>query len=114
MVAIIVLLIACINFMNLSTARSIRRSKEVGVRKVLGATRFRLIAQFFSEAFLLTFFAMIMAIAFTALLLPVFNSLSGKQLIVPVAQPLFWLYLLCLLVVTIIIAGSYPSLFLSA
>ncbi|HLG38329.1 MAG TPA: ABC transporter permease [Chitinophagaceae bacterium] len=113
-VAIIILLIACINFMNLSTARSIRRSKEIGVRKVLGAARSRLIAQFSGEALLLTFFAIVIAVLLTALLLPAFNWLSGKQLIFPLGRPIFWFYLLCLLIVTSLIAGSYPALFLSS
>jgi putative ABC transport system permease protein len=113
-VAIIILLIACINFMNLSTARSIRRGKEVGVRKVLGAARFRLIAQFAGESLLLTFFAIVAAVLLTALLLPAFNWLSGKQLILPVLQPIFWVSLLCLLIITSLVAGSYPALFMSS
>ncbi|HKZ65262.1 MAG TPA: FtsX-like permease family protein, partial [Chitinophagaceae bacterium] len=113
-VAIIILLIACINFMNLSTARSIRRGKEVGVRKVLGAARFRLIAQFSGEALVLTFFAIVAAVLLTVLLLPAFNWLSGKQLILPVLQPVFWLSLLCLLIITSLVAGSYPALFMSS
>ncbi len=113
-IAAIILLIACINFMNLSTARSARRAKEVGVRKVLGAARFRLIAQFSGEALLLTFFAMFVAISLAVLLLPAFNWLCGKQLIFPFRQPAFWLILFCLLIITSIIAGSYPAFFMSS
>jgi putative ABC transport system permease protein len=113
-VAIIILLIACINFMNLSTARSIHRSKEVGVRKVLGAARFRLIVQFSGEALLLTFFAIAIAVLLTGLLLPVFNWLSGKQIVFPLQQSFFWLWLLCLLIITSLLAGSYPALFMSS
>lgn len=113
-VAIIILLIACINFMNLSTARSIRRAKEIGVRKVLGAARSRLITQFLAEALLLTFFAMLVAIFLTVLLLPAFNWLCGKHLIFPVRQPVLWLCLLCLLLITSLIAGCYPALFMSS
>ena len=113
-VAIIILLIACINFMSLSTARSVRRAKEIGVRKVLGAARFRLITQFLAEALLLTFFAVIIAIMLTVLLLPAFNWLCGKHLTFPVNQPAFWLYLLCLLLFTSLIAGCYPALFMSS
>src|SRR4030095_16969050 len=113
-VAIIILLIACINFMNLSTARSARRAKEVGVRKVLGAARFRLIAQFSGEALLLTFFSMFVAIFLTVLLLPAFNWLCGKHLIFPFRQPVFWLILFCLLIATSLIAGSYPAFFMSS
>ena len=86
----------------------------MGVRKVLGAARSRFIAQFLGEALLLTFFAMVVAILLTVLLLPAFNWLSGKQLIFPVHQPVFWLYLLCLLIITSLIAGSYPALFMSS
>jgi putative ABC transport system permease protein len=113
-VAIIILLIACINFMNLSTARSIHRSKEVGVRKVLGAARFRLIVQFSGEALLLTFFAIAIAVLLTGLLLPVFNWLAGKQIVFPLQQSFFWLWLLCLLIITSLLAGSYPALFMSS
>lgn len=113
-VAIVVLLIACINFMNLSTARSTRRAKEVGVRKVLGAARFRLIAQFSGEALLVTFCAMLLAVVLTVLLLPAFNWLCGKQLIFPFQQPFFWLTLFSLLIVTSLIAGSYPAFFMSS
>jgi putative ABC transport system permease protein len=113
-VAIFILLIACINFMNLSTARSARRAKEIGVRKVLGAARFRLIAQFSGEALLLTFFAMLVAVLLTAMLLPAFNWLCGKQLIFPFQQPVFWLALFFLLIVTSLIAGSYPAFFMSS
>lgn len=113
-VAIIVLLIACINFMNLSSARSVRRSREVGVRKVFGATRFVLIVQFAGEALLLTFFAIVIAVILTRLLLPGFNWLSGKQIVFPLQQPFFWLSLLCLLSITSLLAGSYPALFMSS
>lgn len=113
-VAIIILIIACINFMNLSTARSARRAKEIGVRKVLGAARSRLITQFLAEALLLTFLAMVIAIVLTVLLLPAFNWLSGKHLAFPTGEPVFWLSLLCLLIVTSFIAGCYPALFMSS
>ncbi|HEY6977027.1 MAG TPA: ABC transporter permease [Chitinophagaceae bacterium] len=113
-VAIIILLIACINFMNLSTARSIRRSKEVGVRKVLGAARSLLIIQFLSEALLLTFIATLIALLLTVLLLPAFNLLCGKQIIFPASQPVFWLCLLCLVLITSFVAGCYPALFMSS
>jgi putative ABC transport system permease protein len=113
-VAIIILLIACINFMNLSTARSIRRGKEVGVRKVLGAARFRLMVQFAGEALLLTFFAILAAGVLTVLLLPAFNWLSGKDLQLPIQQPVFWLMLSGLLIITSLVAGSYPALFMSS
>jgi hypothetical protein len=100
--------------MNLSTARSIRRSKEVGVRKVLGTARSSLIAQFSGEALLLTFFAIVIAVMLTMLLLPAFNWLSGKQIVFPLQQSFFWLSLLCLLIITSLFAGSYPALFMSS
>lgn len=114
LVAIFILLIACINFMNLATARSVKRSKEVGIRKVLGGIRSALIGQFMGEALLLTFLSAVFAVILTALLLPVFNSLTGKELFLPVGQPLFWTSLAGLLVLTGVIAGSYPALFLSS
>lgn len=114
LVAFFILLIACINFMNLATARSAKRAKEVGVRKVIGARRMSLIAQFAGEALLLTFISLIIAIAFAEALLPVFNKLSGKQLALPFSQPFFWVALLALLAATAIVAGSYPALFLSS
>jgi len=114
LVAIIILLIACINFMNLATARSINRAKEVGIRKVVGAVRFALVGQFVGEAILLTFLSAIIAVILTVVLLPGFNTLSGKHLFLPVSQPYFWLSLLFLLVLTGFVAGSYPALFLSS
>ncbi|QEC65968.1 FtsX-like permease family protein [Panacibacter ginsenosidivorans] len=113
-VAIFILLIACINFMNLATAQSARRAKEVGLRKVIGAARFSLIKQFIGEAMMLTFFSMIIAFTLTVLLLPAFNSLTGKQLSLPFTEPAFWFSLIGLLLVTGFIAGSYPALFLSS
>ena len=114
LVAVIILLIACINFMNLATARSTKRAKEVGVRKVVGAGRPALMAQFMGEAMLLTFFSILLAILLTALLLPAFNGLTGKQLSLPVRQPLFWLAMLGLLLVSGFVSGSYPAVFLSS
>ncbi len=113
-VAIVILLIACINFMNLATARATKRAKEIGVRKVSGAARPALIAQFMGEAMLLTFFSIFIAITLTVLLLPAFNSLTGKQLTLPVRQPLFWLAMLGLLLVSGAVSGSYPAIFLSS
>ncbi|MFT3934812.1 MAG: ABC transporter permease [Chitinophagaceae bacterium] len=114
LVAIFILLIACINFMNLATAQSAKRAKEVGLRKVVGALRSSLTVQFIGEALMLTFFAVTLAMVVVSLLLPAFNNLTGKQLSLPVSQPLFWLGLTGLLLITGIIAGSYPALFLSS
>ncbi|ADB36988.1 ABC transporter permease [Spirosoma linguale] len=113
-VAIFILLIACINFMNLSTARSAKRAKEVGVRKVVGAARLSLMGQFVGEAMLLTILSMCVALILVATLLPAFNTLTGKMLALPVDDPIFWISLLGLLLLTGFIAGSYPALFLSS
>jgi putative ABC transport system permease protein len=112
--AVFILLIACINFMNLATARSAKRAKEVGLRKVIGAVRSSLIIQFIGEAMMLCFLSVIIALSLTVLLLPVFNALTGKQLSLPVTQPIFWMALIVLLMVTGFVAGSYPALFLSS
>jgi len=113
-IAIFILLIACINFMNLATAQAAGRSKEIGVRKVIGAGRFLLIRQFIGEALLLTFLSLLVALLLSAILLPAFNELTGKQLSLPVTQPVFWLSLTGLLLVTGFVAGSYPAFFLSS
>ncbi len=113
-VAIFVLLIACINFMNLSTARSVKRAKEIGVRKVMGARRGMLIRQFVAESLLLTFISVCISLLLVALLLPYFNQVTGKQIILPVDQLFFWGRLLLITLVTGLVAGSYPALFLSS
>ncbi len=113
-IAIFVLLIACINFMNLATARSERRAKEVGLRKVVGAQRRQLITQFFSEAIILSLLAFLVALVLVETLLPIFNDLSGKtlslsRLEVSVLSVFFTIALLCG-----IISGSYPAFYLSS
>jgi putative ABC transport system permease protein len=114
-IALFTLLIGCINFMNLSTARSSRRSAEVGVRKVLGAERGALIRQFLGESILFSLIAFFFALVAGWLLLPVFSSIAGKQLVFSFAQhgPMLALFLL-LAVITGIIAGSYPAFYLSS
>ncbi|WP_229311075.1 ABC transporter permease [Larkinella soli] len=114
LVAAFILLIACINFMNLATARSTKRAKEVGVRKVVGAVRSALVGQFVGEALLLTFFSIGIAVALVALLLPAFNAVTGKQLALPVDRPAFWAAMAGLLLLTGLVAGSYPAFFLSS
>jgi ABC-type antimicrobial peptide transport system permease subunit len=113
-VAIFIILIACINFMNLTTARSVKRSREIGIRKVVGAVRPVLIRQFIGEAILLTCLSVIVALVLVWLLLPVFNSVTEKQIEYPFTHLTFWLGLIILTLVTGIIAGSYPALFLSS
>jgi ABC-type antimicrobial peptide transport system permease subunit len=108
-----ILLIACINFMNLATARSIKRAKEVGVRKVVGSSRFQLVYQFMGETIVLTLLAVLLSLAAIALVLPSFNILTGKQIVLPLQEPFFYLFLLGLILITGIVAGSYPALFLS-
>lgn len=113
LVAISVLLIACINFMNISTARALRRSREVAVRKALGAHRGDLIGQYLSESFLITAFALAVGMIMVELLLPIFNYVSAKSLEIPYGQPWFWLDLVGILVITGLISGSYPAFYLS-
>jgi len=113
-VAIFILLIACINFMNLTTARSVKRAKEIGIRKVSGAERTTLIRQFIGEAMLITFFAAVIALQLVAILLPVFNNYTGKEIQLPFNEFSFWISLLGLVLITGIISGSYPALFLSS
>ncbi|MGZ8540551.1 MAG: ABC transporter permease [Chitinophagaceae bacterium] len=113
-IALIILLIACINFMNLSTARSEKRAKEVGVRKTLGSGKRQLILQFFCESMILAFIAFVFSVGVVYLLLPSFNSLVDKNLSLNIAQPLFWLGALAIILFTGLVAGSYPALYLSS
>jgi predicted permease len=113
-IAVFILLIACINFMNLATARAVKRAKEVGIRKAIGALRGALIAQFIGEALLMTAFAIVVALVLVILTLPVFRALTGKSIVLPLGSPAFWLAMMGLLLVTGLVAGSYPALFLSA
>ncbi|MFC5407917.1 ABC transporter permease [Larkinella bovis] len=113
-VAVFILLIACINFMNLATARSVKRAREVGVRKVVGAGRNGLIGQFLGEALVLTSLALLIALGLVWLLLPTFNGLTEKQITFQFTTVSFWVLLLGMTFVTGLIAGSYPALFLSS
>ena len=113
-IGIIVLLLACINFMNLSTARSEKRAREVGIRKTLGSLRGQLIGQFFTESLLTALLAFVLAIGIALLLLPFFSELAGQKMTIPYDQPMFWLAGLAFVIVTGILAGSYPALYLSA
>ncbi|HCX75940.1 MAG TPA: ABC transporter permease, partial [Algoriphagus sp.] len=114
MIGFFILVIACINFMNLSTAKSQKRSKEVGVRKVSGADKSSLIYQFLSESLLITFFSGLFALVLVQLTLPVFNQLAGKELVLPVLDLYFWAGFLLVLVFTGLLAGSYPAFYLSS
>ncbi|HYE54261.1 MAG TPA: FtsX-like permease family protein, partial [Chitinophagaceae bacterium] len=99
---------------NLSTARSVKRAKEIGVRKVVGAVRTALVGQFIGEALLLAFIAVLSSLVLVTLLLPTFNSVTGKQITFPAANSSFWLTLAGLTFVTGLLSGSYPALFLSS
>ena len=113
-VALFILAIACINFMNLSTARSSNRAKEVGVRKVMGSLRSHLVRQFLTESTLVTLFAFVVAIGLAYLILPLFNDLSLRQLHLPLGAPMFYLIVLGAALAVGVLAGVYPSFFLSA
>jgi putative ABC transport system permease protein len=112
-VAIFILIIACINFMNLATARSVKRAKEVGLRKVVGSSRAALIYQFFCEAIAYAFISMILSVILFYLFLPAFNAFAGKQIASPVFNPGFWISIVGLVIITGLVAGSYPALYLS-
>ena len=114
-IAVLILLIACVNFMNLSTARSANRAKEVGIRKVAGSTKGHLILQFLIESLLLSLFALVLALGIAVLLLPVFNQLAGKSLHPDVLFSGRFLPILILLVLLVgCLAGSYPAFYLSS
>ena len=112
--AAIILLIACINFMNLSTARSEKRGKEVGIRKVIGAVRRSLVLQFIGESILMALLAGLIALVLVDLAIPYFNTLTQVQLSIPWPSPLFWLAALSFVVLTGVLAGSYPAFYLSS
>jgi ABC-type lipoprotein release transport system permease subunit len=113
MIGFFILIIACINFMNLSTSKSQKRSKEVGVRKVSGADKSSLVYQFLSESVLVTIFSGLLALILVQVTLPIFNDLTGKTLSIPLGDGIFWLQLFGVLVFTGLVAGSYPAFYLS-
>jgi putative ABC transport system permease protein len=112
-IAILILLVACINFVTLSIGRSIKRGKEVGIRKVVGAFRTQLIFQFIGEAMLITFVSLVTGLALSRMGLSLFNELSGKQLVFPAGGFIFFVSA-CLLLIIGLVAGSYPAFVLSA
>jgi putative ABC transport system permease protein len=113
-VAIFILVIACINFMNMATARAANRSKEVGVRKVVGAQRKSLVVQFIGESTLISFLSMILALAIVFLLLPLFNAVVNKQIVLDLSNGVFLLTVVSIIIITGLLAGSYPAFFLSS
>ncbi|HVI44750.1 MAG TPA: ABC transporter permease [Chitinophaga sp.] len=113
-IAIIIVVIACINFMNLSTARAEKRAREVGVRKVMGASRSRLAMQFLAESLVLSFIAVLLSVGILYLVLPLFNLVIDKQLSLQLFQPLHAGALIAIGLLTGLLAGSYPALYLSS
>jgi putative ABC transport system permease protein len=114
MIGIFVLLLACINFMNLSTARSERRAKEVGIRKAVGSSRSQLIKQFYGESFLIATLSFMLSVLLALTAIPWFNDVSGKQISILWDKPLFWVAGIGVTIFTGIIAGSYPAFYLSS
>jgi putative ABC transport system permease protein len=109
-----VLMLACINFMNLSTARSEKRAREVGVRKAVGSLRGQLIGQFFSESYMVVFIAFAIAIALAQLAMPYFNNMADKEMAILWGNPVFWALALAFCLFTGLLAGSYPAFYLSS
>jgi ABC-type antimicrobial peptide transport system permease subunit len=114
LIGVFILLLACINFMNLSTARSERRAREVGIRKTVGTTRSQLVVQFLVESVLVTGIAAVLAVLLAQLSMPWFNDLSGKDIHLPVASPFFWATVFGMTLLVGVIAGSYPAFYLSS
>lgn len=113
-IATFILIIACINFMNLATARSEHRAKEVGIRKSVGSKRSQLILQFLGESFLISAIAFLVSIVLVELALPFYNSFINKHLLIDYKSPYIWLFGLSLTLLTGILAGSYPAFYLSS
>lgn len=113
-VGIFVLFLACINFMNLSTARSEKRAKEVGIRKSIGSMKGQLIYQFLSESFLVVCLAFVVALGILILSISWFNNLADKNISIPYLNPFFWLINLAFIVFTALLAGAYPAFYLSS
>jgi putative ABC transport system permease protein len=113
-IAIGVLLIACINFMNLATARAERRAREVGIRKTVGSRRKELIVQFLGESVLMAAISFVIALAITELLLPLYSSLVQKKLFIDYSSPMFWFYAVVMILIIGLFSGSYPAFYLSS
>ncbi|MEO5977897.1 MAG: ABC transporter permease [Chryseolinea sp.] len=113
-IGVFIVIIACINFMNLATARSERRAREVGIRKSVGSRKYELILQFIGESTFISFIAFVVAILFAQLLLPYYNQLVEKQLIIGYASSSFWILAVSLITITGVVSGSYPAFYLSS
>jgi ABC-type antimicrobial peptide transport system permease subunit len=112
-IAIFIIAIACINFMNLATARSERRAREVGIRKSVGSRRYELILQFIGESIIIAFISFVIAVVAAQILLPAYNTLVDKKLFIDYSSKEFWIYSLSLIFITGVVAGSYPAFYLS-
>ena len=113
-IGIFVLVLACINFMNLATARSEKRAREVGIRKAIGSMRVQIIKQFFAESYLVVLIAFVISFVLVVLLLPMFNEVAGKRIGIPWSNPVFWLSCFLFITITGLLSGSYPALYLSS
>lgn len=113
-IGVFVLLLACINFMNLSTARSEKRAKEIGVRKAIGSLRRQLIGQFYSESFLVVVLSFMVSLFLALIFLPSFNEIAAKDVSIPAGSAWFWLASILFVLLTSVVAGSYPALYLSS
>jgi putative ABC transport system permease protein len=113
-IGVFVLLLACINFMNLSTARSEKRAREVGIRKAIGSLRWQIIKQFFAESYLVVLLAFVLSVVLVLLLLPVFNEVAAKKMGIPWDSSFLWIFILGFIFLTGLLAGSYPALYLSS
>jgi ABC-type antimicrobial peptide transport system permease subunit len=114
LIGVFVLILACINFMNLSTARSERRAREVGIRKTIGSLRRQIIGQFYSESLLVVVAAFAFCLLLVQLALPFFNDLAAKKMSIPFGHPTFWLVCIGFTIFSGLVAGSYPALYLSS
>jgi putative ABC transport system permease protein len=113
-IGVFVLLLACINFMNLSTARSEKRAREVGIRKAIGSLRWQIIKQFFAESYLVVLLAFVLSVTLVVILLPMFNEVAGKKMEIPWQSSFFWIFIAAFIALTGLLAGSYPALYLSS
>src|SRR5438552_4479445 len=104
-----VLLIACINFMNLNTARSEKRAREVGIRKAVGSGRNQLISQFLGESMLISALSFFLSLGMVAIALPYFNTLTDKEMTLQITSPVFWMIMIAFTIITGLLAGSYPA-----
>src|SRR6202000_2265050 len=113
-IGVFVLLLACINFINLSTARSEKRAREVGIRKTIGSRRWQLTTQFFVESLLAVTGAALLCLVWAQLLLTLFNDIAGKTLTIPWQEPVFWGIMAGAVLLTGMVAGCYPAFYLSS